>query len=81
MVGAIVAMARSLGARVVAEGVETAFQLAVVRELGCDVVQGWVFSPAVDHRELRCVIDPDGNWVGTGHELLGHRSDARLYRR
>jgi diguanylate cyclase (GGDEF)-like protein len=81
MVAGIVAMAGSLGARVVAEGVETASQLAAVRELGCDVVQGWVFSPAVDPRELSGLVHPAGSWVGPGHELLGHRGDARLDRR
>ena len=46
LVGAIVAMARSLEMGVVAEGVETSEQLAVLTELGCDLVQGFLFSPA-----------------------------------
>lgn len=44
----IIAMARELGLRVVAEGVESAAQLATLRELGCDEVQGWhVGRPAL----------------------------------
>jgi diguanylate cyclase (GGDEF)-like protein/PAS domain S-box-containing protein len=47
IVSAIVAMAKKLKLEVVAEGVETPEQLAVLRELGCDRYQGWLFSPAV----------------------------------
>jgi EAL domain-containing protein (putative c-di-GMP-specific phosphodiesterase class I) len=47
IVSAIVAMARKLKLEVVAEGVETLEQLAVLRELGCDRYQGYLFSAAV----------------------------------
>src|SRR4029079_11619311 len=33
-----------LGMRVIAEGVETATTLGVLRDLGCDVGQGWLFG-------------------------------------
>jgi diguanylate cyclase len=39
--GSIVVMAHRLGMRVVAEGVETAEQLALLAQQGCDVAQGW----------------------------------------
>ena len=41
---AIVSMAHALGMSVVAEGVETAAQLAILRELGCNEVQGYYIS-------------------------------------
>ncbi|MFS2028102.1 EAL domain-containing protein [Massilia sp. CT11-137] len=44
---AVVAMAHGLRLSVVAEGVETAGQLALLADLGCDLVQGWLFSRAV----------------------------------
>jgi diguanylate cyclase (GGDEF)-like protein/PAS domain S-box-containing protein len=52
IVGAVVAMARKLKLEVVAEGVETAQQLDVLRELGCDRYQGFVFSPALPPEEF-----------------------------
>jgi EAL domain-containing protein (putative c-di-GMP-specific phosphodiesterase class I) len=44
---AIVAMAHSLGLSVVAEGVETAAQLALVRKFRCDQAQGFLLSRPV----------------------------------
>ncbi len=47
IVAAIIAMSHALGKTVIAEGVETAEQLALLRKLGCDQMQGFLFSPAV----------------------------------
>ena len=44
MVAAIIVMAHQLNIRVVAEGVESAAQLAFLREHGCDEYQGYYFS-------------------------------------
>jgi len=47
IVKAIVSLAHSLHLKVVAEGVETEEQLALLKALGCDQYQGFCFSPAV----------------------------------
>jgi EAL domain-containing protein (putative c-di-GMP-specific phosphodiesterase class I) len=44
IVRAIVTLAQQLGLRVVAEGVETAAELELLRRLGCHLVQGYLFS-------------------------------------
>jgi EAL domain-containing protein (putative c-di-GMP-specific phosphodiesterase class I) len=44
----IVSLARHLGLRVVAEGIETPDQLTQVQALGCTYAQGYFFSPALD---------------------------------
>ncbi len=44
IVSATISMAHALGLKVIAEGVETAGQLARLRELGCDTGQGYYFS-------------------------------------
>ncbi|HEU4846058.1 MAG TPA: EAL domain-containing protein [Burkholderiaceae bacterium] len=44
IVTAIIAMARGLGLRTIAEGVETAAQLDFLREHGCEEIQGYYFS-------------------------------------
>jgi diguanylate cyclase (GGDEF)-like protein len=45
LVQAIIGMGTALGLTVVAEGVETEEQLAYLGERGCDVAQGFLFSP------------------------------------
>ena len=55
ILSAIIDLARALGMRAVAEGVETAEQLTRLRELGCEVAQGYYFSeplPAEDATQL-----------------------------
>jgi diguanylate cyclase (GGDEF)-like protein len=52
LVGSIIAMAKIRGLRVVAEGVEGDEQLAVLRELGCDEVQGHLLGAAVPAADL-----------------------------
>jgi EAL domain-containing protein (putative c-di-GMP-specific phosphodiesterase class I) len=47
LVSAIINMAHSLKLKVVAEGVETEEQLRLLRLLGCDEIQGFLFSKAV----------------------------------
>ena len=47
VVTAVIAVAHSLGLRVAAQGVETEAQLALLRSLGCDYVQGFLWSPPV----------------------------------
>jgi diguanylate cyclase (GGDEF)-like protein/PAS domain S-box-containing protein len=44
----LIRLAHALSLSVTAESVETASQLQQLRELGCDLGQGWYFSPAVD---------------------------------
>ncbi|PWF55080.1 putative bifunctional diguanylate cyclase/phosphodiesterase [Massilia glaciei] len=49
---AIVTMARQLRQEIVAEGVETREQMTFLRELGCDQLQGYLFSPATRASEF-----------------------------
>ncbi|HEX5118535.1 MAG TPA: EAL domain-containing protein [Pseudonocardiaceae bacterium] len=49
---AVVDMARAMGRSCVAEGVETATQFHVLRGMGVDAYQGWLFSKAVPAREF-----------------------------
>lgn len=60
VVAATIQLAHALGMRVVAEGVETAEQLQLLRELGTDLAQGYLFGRAVPAEE---VVLGDGLFV------------------
>jgi EAL domain-containing protein (putative c-di-GMP-specific phosphodiesterase class I) len=53
---AIIAMAHKLGLKVIAEGVETAEQLAFLREHGCEELQGYYFSTPVSVDEATALL-------------------------
>jgi EAL domain-containing protein (putative c-di-GMP-specific phosphodiesterase class I) len=57
IVRATVAMAHGLGLRVVAEGVESAAQLAALRAVGCDEAQGFLFGRPVAADQVPVLVD------------------------
>ena len=52
IVKVVILLAHNLGMQTVAEGVETARQLEILRDLGCDRAQGYFFSPPVPATEI-----------------------------
>ena len=62
----VVALGHALGLTVVAEGVESERDLDLVWQVGCDLVQGYYYSPAVDARAMAAMM----------REETAHRSIA-----
>jgi diguanylate cyclase (GGDEF)-like protein/PAS domain S-box-containing protein len=56
IVKAVIALARTLGLQVVAEGVETAEQLRLLRILDCDTYQGWLFARAMPAEQIPALL-------------------------
>ena len=56
IVSAIIAMGESLGLGVLAEGVETRQQAARLHEMGCNVMQGFLFSRPVPAEEVPALV-------------------------
>ncbi|MDK9697444.1 MAG: EAL domain-containing protein [Siculibacillus sp.] len=52
IVRAIMELTTALGMSTVAEGVETSSQLSTLRDLGCDEIQGYVISAAVENEAI-----------------------------
>jgi predicted signal transduction protein with EAL and GGDEF domain len=57
----LVTLAHALGLVAIAEGIESGAQLASVRELGCDLAQGFLFARPVPAAELSSVL-ADGDF-------------------
>lgn len=52
VIASIVHLARSTGASAIAEGIEDELDLDLVTSLGVEIVQGWLFAPAMPAHEL-----------------------------
>jgi ABC-type branched-subunit amino acid transport system substrate-binding protein len=59
IVRSVIALAKSLGLRVTGEGIETAAQLARLRELGCDDGQGFYFAKPLGADVARALLRCD----------------------
>jgi len=57
IVASVIELGHQLGLTVVAEGVETEDVFTDLRRLGCDTMQGFLFSPAVPAREALELMD------------------------
>jgi diguanylate cyclase (GGDEF)-like protein len=56
IVNAIIGLGKSLGVPSIAEGVESAEDVALLREMGCPMAQGYYFSAAVPATELNGLV-------------------------
>ena len=74
VVTAIIALARSLGLRVVAEGVENLRQMEVLHRLGCGIMQGFLFSRPQPPEDIetwlqQTVLPRKAPWIGKAGEV------------
>jgi len=69
VVQAVIQLVRGVGCEVVAEAVETATQADILRTMGCDTIQGFVFAPAMFEEEFLA-------WIGNAAEQSRSRSVA-----
>jgi EAL domain-containing protein (putative c-di-GMP-specific phosphodiesterase class I) len=64
IVAAIIAMARSLKLRVVAEGVKTRAQMQALLAEGCHLMQGWLFARALPADDMGALLRAGGRDPG-----------------
>ncbi len=75
VVTAIIALGRSLGLRVIAEGVETLRQMEVLHRLGCGIMQGFLFSRPQPPEEIelwlqQTVLPRKAPWIGKAGDAM-----------
>ena len=56
LVELVLDIAKNLGVPVVAEGVETEEELKMLKEAGCDIIQGYYFSKPIPPSEMEKFI-------------------------
>ncbi len=67
IVTALVTLSHNLGMKVIAEGVENGGQLAFLRTLGCNELQGFMFSKAVGAEAVPPMLQNGGLMKAFGH--------------
>ncbi|MES2459834.1 MAG: EAL domain-containing protein [Armatimonadota bacterium] len=63
IIRAVIDLAHALDLSVVAEGVETTMQRDLLRSLGCDSMQGYLFSPAVPADRIDALLNAWSFWA------------------
>lgn len=66
LVALILGIAKRLNIPVIAEGVETEAQISILKDLGCEVVQGYFFSRPLRHSDFEAKIILKGEKGGAG---------------
>jgi len=74
IIAAIVALAKALGMETVAEGVEAMDELALVKERGADLVQGYIFSKPITQEQVLAQF-ADGSGVFRPSGPPRHRAE------
>ena len=59
----IMELAKALDVRVVAEGIETRLQSSFITSIGCDLMQGYLFSPPLPYAQMN-------EWLGEYREKV-----------
>ncbi|HYR36879.1 MAG TPA: EAL domain-containing protein, partial [Burkholderiales bacterium] len=61
IVAMIVSLAHTLGLKVIAEGVEDDEQVRLLKELGCDQIQGFYVSMPLPAQQIEGLLRPDAD--------------------
>ena len=82
IVKTIMALAKSIGLSVVAEGIEDTQQLANLRRLGCEFGQGYLFSPPLPASKITELIEDKDRWtsLAAGESFCGDTHDSDFLR-
>jgi EAL domain-containing protein (putative c-di-GMP-specific phosphodiesterase class I) len=80
LISGMISLAQGMGKRVIVEGVETPQQLEILRQAGCDEVQGWLLgAPALAPTNMEAqLIALSGALAGSELETVLFQPDAEV---
>jgi predicted signal transduction protein with EAL and GGDEF domain len=73
----ILGLSRKLGLGVIAEGVETRTQLHLLRQQGCQDIQGFLVGKPMPAAETGAMISPPATSRGVAHQAPASASSSR----
>lgn len=76
IVRTIVSLARNLGLTVMAEGVETLQHLEILKTLGCEVAQGFLFARPLEPDRIEDLVQRE-SWIFPGFTTPAQRAEGR----
>jgi diguanylate cyclase (GGDEF)-like protein len=71
----IISLAKNLKMRVIAEGIETPSQLAVLRNLGCDFGQGFLLAKPKTKEEAERILYESPDWINDRGEVSPEKQE------
>ena len=57
LISSVVTMSRALSMKTVAEGIENWAQVSFLKEIGCDIIQGYVYSEPIPHSRFTTLLE------------------------
>jgi len=78
VVSAIIALARALGLRVIAEGVENVTQMEVLNNLGCHICQGYLFARPMPPAQVELWVRDTLNTLSLPHIATDANGEASI---
>ena len=57
LISSVITMSRALNMKTVAEGIENWAQVAFLKEIGCDIIQGYVYSEPIPHARFTNLLE------------------------
>lgn len=57
LISSVINMSRALNMKTVAEGIENWAQVAFLKEIGCDIIQGYVYSEPIPHARFTNLLE------------------------
>ena len=71
IISSVIEMSKKLNMKTVAEGVETQNQAKLLRDMGCDIAQGYYYAKPITEEEYRSLLERDFIQTNEGEKKIG----------